>query len=201
MTNDKKYDPYESYRRISEMWEKGLNGLLFNSIDNNEMIRMTKFGIEAHSRYMEILRRNQELMAGYMNLPTKSDIANVAKLTIQSEEKLDILEEQIWNLQDHFTAANKENIKLFEEMMAFTKRIQTEWLKTAEELAETKLMSGEVQDLRQELAEAKKIKTDLEDLKQELTLLSDIKQEFAEMKELLKKQKEEPVLVAVGPDN
>lgn len=199
MSNDKKYNPYESYRRIGEMWEKGLNGLLFQSLDNNELIRMTRFGIETHSRYMEILKRNQELMAGYMNLPTKSDVANVAKLTIQAEEKVDILEDQIWNLQESFALANQEHLKLFGEMMEFTKKIQSEWLKTAQELAETKKLSGDVQELRQELAEAKKIKTDLKELKQELVQLTEIKQEFAAMKELLKKEKEEPVLATAGP--
>ncbi len=51
-------------------------------------------------------------MASYMNIPTKSDVAKVAKLSIQAEEKIDILEEQIWNLQESFELANKENQRI-----------------------------------------------------------------------------------------
>ncbi|MEH7014628.1 hypothetical protein V7087_28105 [Neobacillus niacini] len=75
-------NPYDSFRRVSAMWEKGLNGLLFQSIDNNPLIQVTKLGIEANSRYIEMLKRNRELMANYMNLPTKNDVANAVKQTI-----------------------------------------------------------------------------------------------------------------------
>jgi hypothetical protein len=53
------------------MLEKGLNGLLFQSINNNPLIQVTKLGIETNSRYIELRKRNRELMANYMNLPTK----------------------------------------------------------------------------------------------------------------------------------
>jgi hypothetical protein len=31
-------NPYDSIKQVSEMWEKGLNGLLFQSLDNNPLI-------------------------------------------------------------------------------------------------------------------------------------------------------------------
>lgn len=198
MSKDKTYDPYESARRISEMLEKGLNGLLFQSLNRNDLVRMTKVGLESHSRYMEILRKNQDLMAFYMNLPTKNDVANVAKLTVQAEEKMDILEEQIWKLQDSFTVANKEQLNLFKELLNFTKQMKAEWLKTAQELAETKKISENLLEMQQEFAEAQSIKAELTELKQELVQLKELKKEFSEMKELLKKDKEEPALASSG---
>jgi hypothetical protein len=108
-------NPYDSFRQISEMLEKGLNGLLFQSINNNPLIQVTKLGIEANSRYIELLKRNRELMANYMNLPTKNDVANAVKQTMQAEEKIDILEEQIWNLQDSFSLATQEQNKVLGE--------------------------------------------------------------------------------------
>jgi hypothetical protein len=148
MSNEKQYNPYESVRRVSEMWEKGLNGLLFQSIDNNGLIQMAKHGIDAHSRYIEILRRNQELMANYMNLSTKSDVANVAKLTIQAEEKMDILEEQIWNLQESFALANKEQHQMLETIMDVTKKMQTEWVKVTQELGQLSELKNEFEALK-----------------------------------------------------
>jgi hypothetical protein len=155
-------NPYDSIRQISEMWEKGLNGLLFQSINNNPLIQVTKLGIEANSRYIEMLKRNREMMATYMNLPTKNDVANAVKQTMQAEEKIDILEEQIWNLQDSFALATQEQNKVLGEILEFTKHIHSEWQKVSQELA----------------------------------ALSDMKNEFEAIKELLKKEKEEPVLAA-----
>ena len=150
MSNENKMNPLDSVKQVSEMWEKGLNGLLFQTINNNQLIQMTKFGIDAHSRYIEMLKRNRELMASYMNIPTKSDVANVAKLSIQAEEKIDILEEQIWNLQENFELANKENQRILTEMMEYTKQIHSEWLKASEGLAQ-------LSDIKKEFEAMKKL--------------------------------------------
>jgi hypothetical protein len=71
MPKEKMYDPYEGFKQISEMWVKQINGLVFMATDNNEFIRIANAGLGVHSRYMELLRKNQELMAGIMNIPTK----------------------------------------------------------------------------------------------------------------------------------
>jgi hypothetical protein len=56
----------------------------------------------------------------YMNLPTKNDVGNVVKQTIQAEEKIDILEEKIWNLQESFALATEEQNKMLAEIIEFT---------------------------------------------------------------------------------
>ncbi|WP_342430737.1 polyhydroxyalkanoate biosynthesis repressor PhaR [Neobacillus sp. FSL H8-0543] len=155
MSNENQMNPLDSVKQISEMWEKGLNGLLFQSINNNQLIQMTKFGIDAHSRYIEMLKRNREMMASYMNLPTKTDVANVAKLSIQAEEKIDILEEQIWNLQESFELANKENQRILIEMMEYTKQIHSEWLKASEGLAQLSDIKKEFESMKKLLKKEK----------------------------------------------
>jgi ATP-dependent Lon protease len=149
-------NPYNSFRQVSEMWEKGLNGLLFQSIDNNPLIQMTKIGIEANSRYIEMLKRNRELMANYMNLPTKNDVANAVKQTLQAEEKIDILEEQIWNLQESFTLATEEQNKMLGEIIEFTKHIHSEWQKASQELAKLSEMKQEFEAMKKLLQKDKK---------------------------------------------
>lgn len=131
-------NPYDSFKRVSEMCEKSLNGLLFQSIDNNPLIQMTKVGIEANSRYIELLKRNRNLLASYLNLPTKHDLANAVKQTVQAEEKIDILEEQLWNLQESFALATKDQNKMLGEIMEFTQCIYSEWQKTSGEFTEMK---------------------------------------------------------------
>ncbi|WHX98546.1 polyhydroxyalkanoate biosynthesis repressor PhaR [Neobacillus sp. DY30] len=149
-------NPYDSLRQISEMWEKGLNGLLFQTINYNPLIQVTKMGIDANSRYIEMLKRNRELMASYMNLPTKNDVANAVKQTMQAEEKIDILEEQIWNLQDSFTLATQEQNKVLEEILEFTKHIHLEWQKASEELAALSDLKSEFEVMKKLLQQDKK---------------------------------------------
>lgn len=126
MSKDKTYDPLQRFRKISEMWERQLNGMLYMMTDNNEFVRLLKVGTDSHARYMERLRKNQELMAGVMNIPTKKDIANVAKLSLQTEEKIDMLEEQVWNLQDSLESLNKGNVAMFQEMVTIIKQMKDE---------------------------------------------------------------------------
>ncbi|MCM3669204.1 hypothetical protein M3181_09335 [Mesobacillus maritimus] len=188
-------NPYESFRVFSEMWEKRLNDLLIKSIDQRELTMLTQLGVTAHSRYIERMKRNQELIANMINIPTKKDVANVAKLTVQAEEKLDILQQQIWELQDAFTLAFREQNKLFKEFMEFNQNLQTEWDKSKKELIEVKKINTEVKKLRQELADYQGTKTIVEELKTELTQLKEIKSEVAQFKEMVRMENQKKPLV------
>jgi hypothetical protein len=148
-------NPYDSFRQVSEMWEKSLNGLLFQSLNNNPLIQITKVGIQANSRYIEMLKRNRELMATYMNLPTKNDVANAVKQTIQAEEKIDILEEQIWNLQESFALATEEQNKMLTEIIEFTKHIHSEWQKVSQEVTKLSKMQNEFDEIKKLLQKEK----------------------------------------------
>jgi hypothetical protein len=172
MSKYQSYDPYERFRRMSEMWEKQLNGLLYMATDNNEFVRLLKVGTESHARYMELLRKNQAFMAGVMNIPTKKDVANVAKLSLQTEEKIDILEEQIWNLQDSLGSLNKENLAMFQEIVNIVKQMKTELQKVGQEMAESHILKEDLQELRQEITALKNLvqKEKVKDKEKELVL-------------------------------
>ena len=71
----------------------------------------------------------------------KNDLANVAKLSVQTEDKLDSLEEQIWNLSDSVARTNKEmesGVEVSHEVVKMTKQLYTQLTETKEELAELK---------------------------------------------------------------
>ncbi|MCL6571369.1 MAG: polyhydroxyalkanoate biosynthesis repressor PhaR [Bacillus sp. (in: Bacteria)] len=188
MSKDKTYDPFEGFKKISEMWEKQLNGMLYMMTDNNEFVRLLKVGTESHSRYMELLRKNQELMSGVLNIPTKSDVANVAKLTVQTEEKIDFLEEQIWNVQDSLGSLNKENLEMFQEMVSIVKQMKSEFQKMAQEIAGTKKVKADLQELRQGLVDIKIIQINLQELKKEIEEINSIKTELKGIRDIAKTQ-------------
>jgi hypothetical protein len=184
MTNDKTYQPFEGIKRISEMWERQMNGLLYMMSDNNEFVKLLKVGTESHARYLELLRKRQDLVAGVMNLPTKKDVANVAKLSIQAEEKMDNLEEQIWNLKESFDAVNSGNIKMFQEMVNIVKQMKEDAKKV--ELNHANELSA--------------VQNELKELKQELGQLADIKTELINMKNFFQnaEQKDKDLVLAVA---
>lgn len=185
MTNDKTYQPFEGIKRISDMWERQMNGLLYMMSDNNEFVKLLKVGTDSHARYLELLRKRQELVAGVMNIPTKKDVAKVAKLSIQAEEKVDVLEEQIWNLQDSLVEVNKGNIEMFQEIISIVKQIKDDVKKV--EINHANELSA--------------VQLELKELKQELSQLKDIISELENMRNLLKDEKHKDkdlVLAAAG---
>lgn len=185
MSKNNSYDPFESFLKLSELWEKQMNQLIFLWSNNNEFVRLAKLGTESHSRYLDRLRKNQELLASIFNVPTKNDVANVAKLTAQTEEKIDALEEQIWGLQDSLSSTNKEIdnvIDVSRDIVKLTKQMKTELQKTKKEIAATKKLEGELLEMKRGLSQ-----------------LDEIKLELDELKKLMQKEKvEEPELVGAG---
>jgi DNA repair exonuclease SbcCD ATPase subunit len=174
MTKDKTYDPFEGFKQLSEICEKQVNGLLYMLTDNKEFVRTANMGIEAHSRYMELLRKNQEILAGFLNIPTKKDVANAAKLAVQAEGKIDTLEEQIWALQDHSSASNNENFKIFQEMVSIVKQIKAEFHKTEQELAETKRLVKDLHEIREAIVEIRLMQVNLQELRKEVEEMKEL---------------------------
>ncbi|WP_052948872.1 hypothetical protein [Mesobacillus campisalis] len=200
-----KYDPYQSFRQMSELWEQQMNTLFQTATNNSEFVNFAKAGLESHAKYMEQLRKNQELMASVMNIPTKSDLKNIARLTIQAEEKIDALEEQIWNLQDSFKAINQENMGLFSELVKVTKQMKTELARNAKELGETKKMKAELEALRSDLAAANDLRAEIRELRTELAEanavqaeVQELRQELAQFMMKADKEQEEKDLVLAG---
>ncbi|WP_404330969.1 polyhydroxyalkanoate biosynthesis repressor PhaR [Mesobacillus maritimus] len=185
-----KYDPYKGFRELTGMWEKQMNSLLLSWSDNTDYIKLSNVGLQTHTRYIEMLKRNQEIMASFMNMPTKTDVKNVAKLTIQAEEKIDALEEQIWNLQDSFSAINKENMEFFGELVGLSKQMKEELDKNVKELRDAKKVKSDLQKLRKELSDTNELRAELQELKRELSEVNGLKMELQELKQELVQYKE-----------
>jgi hypothetical protein len=86
MSGKKPYDRYESFHKLSTLWEKQINDFIFLLTNNKDFVKMSNFSTEINSRYLEELKKNQEALASVLNLPTKNDVSNVAVLTIQAEK-------------------------------------------------------------------------------------------------------------------
>ena len=148
MSNQRTFDPYDTFKNFSIRWEQRMNDMIHLYTNNNYFIKYAKMSSDSDARYVEWLRKNQEMLANRLNLPTKNDLANVAKLSVQTEEKLDSLEEQIWNLSDSVARTNKEmesGVEVSQEVVKMTKQLNTQLTETKEELAELKNLLAERQ--------------------------------------------------------
>jgi hypothetical protein len=67
--------------------------------------------------YLERLRKNQSF-CNSNEYPDKKDVAD-ARTIYSDRRKIDILEEQIWKLQDSVSSIAKDNVGMFEEILNF----------------------------------------------------------------------------------
>ncbi|WHY02137.1 polyhydroxyalkanoate biosynthesis repressor PhaR [Neobacillus sp. DY30] len=168
MSTKSPFEPYDSFKKYSETWEKQINDFIFLLSNNNEFVKMAKAGTDAQTKYLETFKKNQETLAGVLNIPTKNDLANVTSLTIQTEEKIESLEEQIWNLQDSLKSQSKDIeiiVEVSKEIIKLTKQLKTELGKTKKELANSKDIQSELQEIKFELNRLTNLKEDIELLK------------------------------------
>ena len=148
MSDQRTFDPYDTFKKFSIQWEQQMNEMIHLSTNNNDFIKYADMSSDSNARYVEWLRKNQEMLANQLNLPTKNDLANVAKLSVQTQEKLDSVEEQIWDLSDSAVRTNKEMVSVVEvshELVKMTKQLKTQLTETKEELAELKNLFAEKQ--------------------------------------------------------
>ncbi|MEH6996174.1 polyhydroxyalkanoate biosynthesis repressor PhaR [Neobacillus drentensis] len=188
MTNQKTFDPYDQFNRFSSQWENQVNDLILKSTNNPRFTRLLQKSTETSATYKEMFKKSQELLGNQLHLPTKDDVANVAKVALQTEEKLDSLEEQIWKLQDSVFSTNKEIeiiVGVSSDIIKLTKQLKTELSKTKLELAETKELRSELKVIKNELA-------DVKGLKEEISILLQIMSE----KNIGKKDQEETELAS-----
>ncbi|RSK27520.1 polyhydroxyalkanoate biosynthesis repressor PhaR [Bacillus sp. HMF5848] len=148
------YDPYDILHKYSMLLEKQMNDFIYLWTNNKEFVKSLHTGSDLHARMYDSIKNNQEAMANILNVPTKNDVANVANLTIQTEEKIEALEEQIWNLQDSINTQNKEMDSVLEvskDIIKLTKQLKTELTRTKKEIQESKSLKTEIEDLKLEL--------------------------------------------------
>lgn len=162
------FNPFNALKKFNDQWEKQANEYLHTAMNNEGFIKFSKAGTDAQVRFMETYNKNQELIANQLNIPTKKDFANVAKLSIQTEEKLDLLEEQVWKLQESVDSTNNEIGNIVEssgDMVKLSKQMKSDMAKT--------------QNV------AKELLSELELVKREMSEIKSLKEEFAVLRELL----------------
>ncbi|RFU68564.1 hypothetical protein [Bacillus sp. V59.32b] len=86
-------DFYEALKVMGAQKEKELNRKIKDLLNDKRIIKLA--GMESHifAKIVQHLQESMETLSAFGNFPTKRDIANVAKMQVQLENKIDHIEE------------------------------------------------------------------------------------------------------------
>jgi CII-binding regulator of phage lambda lysogenization HflD len=94
--------------------EKQLNELIQTRLNRKEIAEYGDLGSEFLARRMRNVKENVELLSFQFNFPTKNDMANLARLMVQLEEKMDNIEEQLAKL-----SVSMEHVQRSVQMLSY----------------------------------------------------------------------------------
>lgn len=86
-----------------------LNERFQQLLDDPKTIKYAQLFMNKHSSFLEKIRQRSDTLALQLNLPTKDDVANVANLAKQLEEKLDQIENQLHQLTKNQATGEQRN--------------------------------------------------------------------------------------------
>lgn len=89
----------KALRKKAVELEKQLNDEIKKHLNKEGLAQLATANGELYATLIKQLHDYMELLSVHFNQPTKNDIANLAKVVIQTEEKIDNLEEQILDLK------------------------------------------------------------------------------------------------------
>ncbi|AOH55207.1 hypothetical protein ABE28_012680 [Peribacillus muralis] len=89
----KKTDFYKGMKLLGSQKEQELNSQIQGLLNNRALLESVSENAQLQVPKINRMQEASERMSIIMNYPTKKDVATVAKLVIQLEEKIDRLEE------------------------------------------------------------------------------------------------------------
>ena len=105
-------DFYELLKKGGTLLQYQLNNRIKKSLNQISIIDFTTSKTNPLTNKIDRIQTYTEQLSNYMNLPTKTDLSNATQLILQSEEKIDNLDDQLFEL----TTMMKEVKQLIEQL-------------------------------------------------------------------------------------
>lgn len=105
----KKREAYDELKKHGTNAERKINKKIQDSLNKKEIIELASLYSNQIAPQIKRNQDNIETLSIALNFPTKKDIANIAKMTVQLEEKLDKLDETLTALFQKNTPINLAN--------------------------------------------------------------------------------------------
>ncbi len=93
-----KRDVFYELKKHGTNAERKINKKIQDSLNKKEIIELASLYSNQIAPQIKRNQDNIEMLSVALNFPTKRDIANIAKMTVQLEEKLDKLDETLATL-------------------------------------------------------------------------------------------------------
>ncbi|MDQ0232723.1 hypothetical protein [Metabacillus malikii] len=118
MTRDRIDEFYRNIKRLAQGSEAQLNEQIQNLLNQEDVVQQIATESNQAASLLRNLQRYDDLVTTILRIPTKDDIANVAKLLIQLEDKIDRLEEELIDIRPALANNNDSDAynQLIEEM-------------------------------------------------------------------------------------
>jgi methyl-accepting chemotaxis protein len=104
-------DLYEALRNAGFQLETHLNDYIHKYLNKKEFAAAASVFKKAQNKLTDLLQEVHETASPHLNVPTKQDLANIAKLVIQVEEKVDRLSDQVEELTETVKRLNSEAVQ------------------------------------------------------------------------------------------
>ncbi len=91
---------YKELKKLAQGGEARINEFIQNQLNNENLVKLAADQSAVTGEVLRQLQRYQEIVTTALRIPTKDDVANVAKLVLQLEEKIDLLEDYLRQLQN-----------------------------------------------------------------------------------------------------
>ncbi|MDQ0216994.1 hypothetical protein ELQ35_09315 [Peribacillus cavernae] len=98
MPNKSRKDPYQKLKLLGSKKEQQMNQKIQELLNKKEYIQSAAQHSQVIAHKVKKIQDSVEKLSVPFNIPTKKDVANVAKLSIQIEEKIDDMDEKLFYL-------------------------------------------------------------------------------------------------------
>ncbi|MFE8701628.1 hypothetical protein ACFYKX_13575 [Cytobacillus sp. FJAT-54145] len=106
MSEKQLQDLFDFLKKFGLKVEFDANTCIQNGLNKEDILKVLSKNAKLTAKVIEGLKELVENISIPLNFPTKDDVANVAKLTLQNEEKIDALEDQIQTLNEYVRNMN-----------------------------------------------------------------------------------------------
>jgi len=100
----------EAINHLGKKSENKIRSNIHSLLENDKSIDLLKKSIHSHLYTLKGVKVNTEIFSQQLTHPTKNDVANIAKLVIQIEEKIDALEDKILHIGQHKSPRTSEGL-------------------------------------------------------------------------------------------
>lgn len=103
MTQTLPMDPFKIWKDMYEKTESAWNDTIQETLGKESFSEGLGNTLNSYLQYQEFVTKTAESYLTQMNMPSRDEVANVASLVINTESKVDDVEEQLEQLAENYT--------------------------------------------------------------------------------------------------